>query len=78
MSQRDKLIEKMQKSPGSVRFSEVEAILRHFGFIEFNAKGSHRSYHSPDGRLLTIVKPHGGRRTCHAKDIKRLLEFLSS
>ena len=76
MTQREKLIEKMRNSPGSIRFSEVDSLLKHEGFVLFNQRGSHCTYHRSDGRLLTIVKPHGGRKTCHPSDIRKLLRQL--
>lgn len=76
MSRRDRLISRMNASPHDIRFSEVDALLRVEGFILFNQRGSHCSYHSADGRLLTIVRPHGGRNTCNPSDIRRLLEVL--
>lgn len=76
MSRREKLIEKMRSSPGSIRFTAVESLLRYEGFVLFNSRGSHRAYHREDGRVLTIVKPHGRRKTCHPDDIRRLLEAL--
>ena len=77
MSRREKLIEKMRRTPGSIRFAEVEALLRHQGFVLFNTRGSHRAYtHDASGRALTIVRPHGGRKTCDFDDIKTLLEVL--
>jgi len=76
MSRRDKLIDKMRSSPSNIRFSQVDALLKYEGFVLFNQRGSHCSYHRADGRLLTIVKPHGGRKTCHPTDIRRLLRIL--
>jgi predicted RNA binding protein YcfA (HicA-like mRNA interferase family) len=76
MSRRDKLLDKMKASPGTIRFSEVEALLRHEGFVLFNSRGSHRSYHRADGRLLTVVRPHGGRKACHPADVRKVLEAL--
>lgn len=76
MSRREKLLEKMRRTPGSSRFPEVEALVRHEGFVLFNSRGSHRTYHRADGRLLTVVRPHGGRKTCHPDDIRKLLEAL--
>jgi predicted RNA binding protein YcfA (HicA-like mRNA interferase family) len=70
MSRRDKLLVKMRRSPQSVRFGEVEALLRHEGFVLFNRRGSHCTFHRADGRLLTIVRPHGKRETCHPDDIR--------
>src|SRR5580692_6661510 len=37
---------------------------------------SHRTYHHEHGRLITVVVPHGKRKTCHPDDIRRLLEVL--
>ena len=76
MGRREKLLEKMRNSPGRIRFGEVDALLRYEGFIRFNQRGSHCTYHRLDGRLLTIVKPHGGHKTCHPADIQKLLGAL--
>ncbi len=76
MSRREKLLEKMRRSPNKIRFGEVEALLRYEGFVLFNRRGSHRTYHRTGGRLLTIVRPHGKRKTCHPEDIRKLLEAL--
>ena len=76
MSQRDKLLSKMRTLPGSIRFREVDALLRHEGFVLFNQRGSHCTYHRADGRVLTLVRPHGQHKTCHATDIRKLLEAL--
>lgn len=76
MSRREKLVEKMRRSPKNVRFGDVEALLRYEGFVLFNQRGSHRTYHRADGRLLTIVRPHGRRKTCHPEDVRKILEAL--
>lgn len=76
MTRREKLIEKMRNSPGNVRFVEVDSLLKHAGFVLFNQRGSHCTYHRADGRVLTIVKPHGGRKTCHPSDTRKLLRAL--
>ncbi|MFH1739864.1 MAG: type II toxin-antitoxin system HicA family toxin [bacterium] len=76
MSRRDKLVEKMRRTPADIRFSEVEALLHYEGFILFNARGSHRTYHRGDGKILTLVRPHGQHKTCSRQDIGKLLEVL--
>lgn len=76
MSRHEKLLDKMRTRPGDVRFQEVDAVLRRLGFVLFNQRGSHCTYHRADGRVLTIVKPHGGRKTYHPADIRRLLKVL--
>ena len=76
MSATEKLVAKMRRSPSSVRFREVETLLQRSGFVLFNSRGSHRTYHHADGRLLTIVRPHGRRKTCHPQDVRKLLGVL--
>ena len=44
--------------------------------FQLNTRGSHRTDHDASGRVLTIVRPHGGRKTCDPDDIKTLLEVL--
>jgi predicted RNA binding protein YcfA (HicA-like mRNA interferase family) len=77
MSRREKLFDKMKANPGSVRFSEVESLLKYEGFVLFNSRGSHRTYHRADGRLLTVVRPHGKRKTCNPADVRKVLEALA-
>lgn len=77
MSRRDKLIQRLLNSPHDIRFSELEALLRHEGYALFNQKGSHCTYHREGGKLITVVKPHGGRKTCHPADVRKLLGILN-
>jgi predicted RNA binding protein YcfA (HicA-like mRNA interferase family) len=77
MSRRDKLLEKMRNHPRNVRFSDVAALLKYEGFVLFNQRGSHCTFHRRDGRLLTIVRPHGRHKMCHPADIKKILALLN-
>jgi predicted RNA binding protein YcfA (HicA-like mRNA interferase family) len=76
MARRDKLLAKMRTDPASIRFAQVDAVLRYEGFVLFNQRGSHCTYHRADGRVLTVVRPHGRRKTCHPEDIRKILEAL--
>jgi predicted RNA binding protein YcfA (HicA-like mRNA interferase family) len=76
MTRREKLLDKMRTAPGSIRFEEVDALLRHYGFVLFNQRGSHCTYHRADGRVLTMVRPHARHTACHVRDIRKLLEAL--
>ena len=76
MGRTDKLIGKMRRSPSSIRFGEVETLLRRMGFVLFNSRGSHRTFHHADGRVLTIGRPHGRHKTCHPEDVRKLLAVL--
>ncbi len=66
----------MRRTPADVPFSQVEALLRYEGFVLLNSRGSHRTYHREDGKVLTIVQPHGQQKTCSPEYIRRLLEVL--
>ena len=76
MARREKLLEKMRRTPAKIRFAEVHALLSYEGFVLFNKRGSHRSYHHADGRLMTIVVPHGRHKTCHPTDVRKVLEAM--
>ena len=76
MSRRDTLLEKMRIHPRSIRFSDVAALLKYEGFVLFNQRGSHCTYHRRDGRVLTLVRPHGRHKMCHPADVKKLLDLL--
>jgi predicted RNA binding protein YcfA (HicA-like mRNA interferase family) len=76
MSRREKLLDKMRRTPNLIRYGEVEALLIHEGFVLFNKRGSHRTFHRADGLVLTVVVPHGKRKTCNPSDIRRILEVL--
>jgi predicted RNA binding protein YcfA (HicA-like mRNA interferase family) len=76
MARRDKLLARMRTAPASIRFAQVDALLRYEGFVLFNQRGSHCTYHRADGRVLTVVRPHGRRKTCHSEDIRKILEAL--
>jgi predicted RNA binding protein YcfA (HicA-like mRNA interferase family) len=76
MSRREKLLELMRSTPGAVRFTQLQALLRYEGYQVINTRGSHFTYQHGDGRLLVVVRPHGKRTTCHPKDIRKVLEAL--
>ena len=76
MTRREKLIDRMRNRPGTIHFIQIDSLLTYDGFVLFNQRGSHCTYHCVDGRVLTIVKPHGGRKTCHPSDVRRLLKVL--
>jgi predicted RNA binding protein YcfA (HicA-like mRNA interferase family) len=57
MGRREKLLAKMRGGAAGIRFAEIDALLRYEGFVLFNTRGSHCTYHHADGRMLTIVRP---------------------
>jgi predicted RNA binding protein YcfA (HicA-like mRNA interferase family) len=76
MARREKLIAKMRATPGNIRFHEIRALIKYAGFVLFNQRGSHLTFHHADGRLVTIVRPHAGQKTCHPADVEKLLRVL--
>jgi predicted RNA binding protein YcfA (HicA-like mRNA interferase family) len=76
MARREKLLRKMRLSPQSIRFGEIEALLRYEGFVSINQRGSHHTFQHSDGRVIMVVRPHGGRKTCHPNDVYAVLDVL--
>jgi hypothetical protein len=75
MSRRDKLLERMRSAPGATRFSQLQALLGS-GIHGHQHPGKPFTYQHSDGRLLVIVRPHGKRKTCHPRDVRKVLEVL--
>jgi len=75
-TKREKLKQRLCSGTTDLRFDDVDAYLRFEGFVLFNRRGSHCTYHHRDGRLLTVVRPHGKRKTCHPDDIRKLVKVL--
>ncbi len=77
MTKRDKLVERMRNAPHGIRFAEVNTLLQQEGFVLFNQRGSHCTYHRRDGKVLTVIRPHGHHKTCHPLDVKKILKVLN-
>lgn len=71
----EKLIHKMKNNPKNVRFSELERLIFKAGYELARVKGSHHVYVKED-KILTIIKPHGGRKFCHPQDVRDVLKLL--
>lgn len=76
MSRRRKLIERMRLSPDTIRFDEVVALLAHESFVCTNRVGSHWTFRRPGQEPFVLVRPHGGRKTCFAHDIRNILAAM--
>jgi hypothetical protein len=59
MTQRDKLLAKIQKNTKNASFQEVETLLRQHGFILDRVRGSHHRYRR--GTLQLTIARHGAR-----------------
>ena len=68
----------MRRTPGNIRFGEVDALSEVRRICDlFNQRGSHRSYHHEDGRLITIVSSSWSPKTCHPADMPQIAEQFS-
>jgi len=74
MARDDKILAKMRQSPRNVRFEELDGLLKRRGF-EARQRGSHVVY-KRGGVRLTVVKPHGGRKTVDPAAIAEILEVI--
>lgn len=75
MSRDDKILRKMKQSPRNVRFEELDGFLKRQGFESRQRGTSHVVYKRP-GMRLTVVRPHGGRKTVDPAAIDEVLERL--
>ena len=76
MSQIEKLIEKLLSNPRGFKFSELQKVMAHFGYIEDTAgktSGSVVSFVSR--RSITIHRPHPGDEL-PSWAIKKVVTFL--
>ena len=71
----EKNLSKIKQNPRGVRFKELEEIILGSGFKCVNIRGSHYVYRK-GGRILTVVKPHGGHKHCHWLDVKDVIKVL--
>lgn len=71
----EKDLARMKQNPKGVRFEELERVILGSGFKRVNIRGSHHVY-KRGGKILTVVKPHGGHKHCHWLDVKDTIRIL--
>ena len=54
-----KLINKISENPESVRYTEIETVLLHFGFYKLQGKGSHVKFVHRDYDQKFVFAVHG-------------------
>jgi predicted RNA binding protein YcfA (HicA-like mRNA interferase family) len=77
MTARQKRHEKIKNNPASVRFDEAVTWLLSFGFVEREAKGSHKVFTHPewDGRL-TMQSHKGNAKAYQIRQALRAIEEI--
>lgn len=58
MTQKEKLVEKFFENPASLRYSQVQVVLEHFGFEQIQAKGSHVKFKHPKISSDLVIPVH--------------------
>ena len=78
MSRIDKLVDKFLSNPTSVKYSELEKILIHFGFEKLNAKGSHMKFKHAALKGDLIIPIHNNDCKDHyKKEAKKAIEKIN-
>jgi predicted RNA binding protein YcfA (HicA-like mRNA interferase family) len=77
MTTRQKRHEKIKNNPANVRFDEVITWLLSFGFVEREAKGSHKVFTHPawDGKL-TLQNHRGDAKAYQVKQALKAIEEI--
>ena len=60
MTQKQKLVETFRTNPGSLKFKQIASMLRHFGFIMIQAKGSHVKFKHDKVSSDLVIPIHNG------------------
>ncbi|HET8631879.1 MAG TPA: type II toxin-antitoxin system HicA family toxin [Thermomicrobiales bacterium] len=59
MTRREKLIERIRRRPVEADFSDVQALLQHFGWTLDRETGSHVTFVMPGEFPINVPKKHG-------------------
>lgn len=75
MTKAAKIRAKIAAGDGNLRFEQLDAYLISIGATR-RQPSSHVVYLLPAGGMVTIVKPHGGRKTVAVRYVRNLHEQL--
>lgn len=76
MAKKQDDLTRLKANQTSVRFNDLERILKQHGWKLQDISGSHHIY-SKAGRLpVMIVKPHGKHKYCHPIDVDKVIVEL--
>lgn len=70
---KDKLYEKIKNNPQNIKFIEITALLKHYGFILERQKGSHKIYKRGE-ILVNIQKIKGEVKPYQTKQVILAIE----
>jgi predicted RNA binding protein YcfA (HicA-like mRNA interferase family) len=76
MSKLEKLISKFQAKPSDVSFSDIEYLLKAYGYEEVRSNGSHHSFRNPEREPKVIIVPKVHGRRVKKPYIVQILTYL--
>ena len=78
MAKKENQLAKLKKNKTNIAFSELIRILRDEGYTEQSITGSHHIFGKKDTLPVMIVKPHGGKKSCHPMDVNKVIKILEA
>ena len=69
---------KLRTSKSNIRFEELVKTLLSLGYREQNVIGSHHIFGKSGCLQLLIVKPLGNKKTCHPRDVNKVIKVLEA
>ena len=78
MVKEQNLLVKLKANKSNIKFADLVKILESAGFREQNIVGSHHTFGKLGYLLILIVKPHGNNKTCHPKDVNKVIRILET
>ena len=76
MVKKNNQLVRLKKNKTNIAFSELSQILRNEGYVEQSIKGSHYIFGEKGNLPIMIVKPHGGKKSCHPMDVNKVIKIL--
>jgi predicted RNA binding protein YcfA (HicA-like mRNA interferase family) len=73
MTQRDKLLAKIQNNPKAATFQELDALLRQHGFVLDRVRGSHHRYELVGVARVTVAR-HGA--VVPEREVRQVLDAV--
>lgn len=71
MTSYNKLIQKMKNAPMTIRFDEIEKVLRNNGFVFTRQKGSHVVFRNEVKGTNIVIPKKNPVKECYVEDVLR-------
>jgi predicted RNA binding protein YcfA (HicA-like mRNA interferase family) len=78
MVKKESPLVRLKKHKTNVGFSDLVHVLNQNGYVEQSVKGSHHIFGKQGHLPIMIVKPHGGKKSCHPMDVNKVIKMLEA